>query len=379
MNPKTTARKLREAAGEQPRPDVRVRFALPESFLKELQSILSDQQKALLASLADRDAATAVAIGEERNKLLALQSELLKAIREKRVERVEVLNLPKPQPAPVLPESIAVKKPSWYQRFVPDSILKALKQTGDAISGSFADALNRHTKKENAFAVRLVTRDGKDFYTAFFQSYSSAIPSALSVNNFPADYPDAAAEASLAIIDDWDETDRAKVNPIAGQAGVQGGAGTVTALTQRVAIATDANDVDVLTQPVRAATTDAITAKLATDAIQNGLTALTPKFAFANVAASTTDGNIVTAVASKKIRVLAVAAVAGATATNLTFNSKPGGAGAAISPLFANAANGGEILPFSPVGWFETVSGEGLAVTTGAGSTTGILVTYVEV
>lgn len=44
---------------------------------------------------------------------------------------------------------------------------------------------------------------------------------------------------SLAILDDWDESDRAKVNPIAGQAGVQGGAGTITALTQRVTIATD--------------------------------------------------------------------------------------------------------------------------------------------
>lgn len=36
---------------------------------------------------------------------------------------------------------------------------------------------------------------------------------------------------------------RAAVNPIAGQAGVQGGAGASTALTQRVAIATDANTV----------------------------------------------------------------------------------------------------------------------------------------
>jgi len=53
----------------------------------------------------------------------------------------------------------------------------------------------------------------------------------------------AAAAASLSVIDDWDESDRAKVNPIAGQAGVQGGAGAVTALTQRVAIATDANSV----------------------------------------------------------------------------------------------------------------------------------------
>jgi hypothetical protein len=50
---------------------------------------------------------------------------------------------------------------------------------------------------------------------------------------------------ALQIIDDWDESDRAKVNPIVGQAGVQGGAGSVSANTQRVAIATDANAVAV--------------------------------------------------------------------------------------------------------------------------------------
>jgi hypothetical protein len=44
---------------------------------------------------------------------------------------------------------------------------------------------------------------------------------------------------SLAVIDDWDESDRAKVNPIVGQAGVQGGSGAVSNNTQRVVLATD--------------------------------------------------------------------------------------------------------------------------------------------
>ena len=51
------------------------------------------------------------------------------------------------------------------------------------------------------------------------------------------------AVVALQIIDDWDETNRAAVNTIAGQVGVQGGAGVVTALTQRVALATDANTI----------------------------------------------------------------------------------------------------------------------------------------
>lgn len=47
------------------------------------------------------------------------------------------------------------------------------------------------------------------------------------------------AVASLQVLDDWDESDRAKVNPIAGQAGVAAGAGAVDALTQRVTLASD--------------------------------------------------------------------------------------------------------------------------------------------
>lgn len=44
---------------------------------------------------------------------------------------------------------------------------------------------------------------------------------------------------ALQIIDDWDESDRAKVNPIVGQAGVAAGAGSVSALTQRTTLASD--------------------------------------------------------------------------------------------------------------------------------------------
>jgi len=50
----------------------------------------------------------------------------------------------------------------------------------------------------------------------------------------------AAAAASLSVVDDWDESDRAKANIIVGQAGVQGGSGVVTGNTQRVTLATDA-------------------------------------------------------------------------------------------------------------------------------------------
>lgn len=102
------------------------------------------------------------------------------------------------------------------------------------------------------------------------------------------------------------------------------------------------------------------------------------KRAFANVAAGTVDANIVSAVAGKRIFALAIALLAGDTATDLTFNSKPVGAGTPISMEFQNAAYGGAVLPNNDDGWFNTLPGEGLTVTTGAGSTVGVMVNYIE-
>ena len=45
--------------------------------------------------------------------------------------------------------------------------------------------------------------------------------------------------ASVQIMDDWDESDRAKVNPIVGQAGIAAGAGAVGATVPRVTLASD--------------------------------------------------------------------------------------------------------------------------------------------
>ncbi|MCO6456794.1 MAG: hypothetical protein J5I93_15960, partial [Pirellulaceae bacterium] len=55
------------------------------------------------------------------------------------------------------------------------------------------------------------------------------------------------AVVSLAILDDWDESDRCKVNLIASQAGITGGAGAVAANTPRVTLASDDPAVGLLT------------------------------------------------------------------------------------------------------------------------------------
>lgn len=140
--------------------------------------------------------------------------------------------------------------------------------------------------------------------------------------------------------------------------------------------------------PAATAETDANAALWSTGVVMvpaNGTTPgtrCTVKFAKANVSASTTDSSIVTALGttpSKKIRVLGFRLHAGATATNVTFNSKGAGAGTAISETFACGANGGRSEPPTPIGHFETNGNEALTVTTGAGSTVGVGVVYIEV
>jgi hypothetical protein len=115
---------------------------------------------------------------------------------------------------------------------------------------------------------------------------------------------------------------------------------------------------------------------MATYSVDAYLAALTPKFAWVNATASG-DTDVVALVSSKKIRVLSAYMVTGGTATTVYFKTKA--TGTHLTADFANAANGGAVLPFAPVGWFETLSGEALTATLGAGSTTGIGVVYVEV
>lgn len=98
--------------------------------------------------------------------------------------------------------------------------------------------------------------------------------------------------------------------------------------------------------------------------------------AWLNVAAAQTDASLVAAVANRKIRVLGVFVNAkDAGAVTITFNSKPAGAGTAISPTFILPVNGGFVLPQGE-GWFESNVGEGLTITTAAASAVAVVVLW---
>ncbi len=101
-----------------------------------------------------------------------------------------------------------------------------------------------------------------------------------------------------------------------------------------------------------------ITAKLATDTIQNGLTALTPKFA---KIALTATGTIVAAVAGKQIRVLSLLMTIDVITGDETYTFKNGAAGTPLTgALGEGTATGGLNVVeygFSPVGHFQTDTG----------------------
>ncbi len=100
-----------------------------------------------------------------------------------------------------------------------------------------------------------------------------------------------------------------------------------------------------------------------------------PKFAVID-AASSGDNTIVAAVTGAKIRVLAAFLVS---AGSVTARFESGTGGTAMTGQMTLATNSGFVLPYNPVGWCETASGQLLNLElSGAVSADGCL-TYVEV
>ena len=104
-------------------------------------------------------------------------------------------------------------------------------------------------------------------------------------------------------------------------------------------------------------------------------TILTPKFA--TIAASSSGNNtIVAAVTSKKIRVVAAAFISNGT-VNAKFQSGAGGTD--LTGLFYMVANTGAVLPYNPVGWFETAVTTLLNLNLSGAVAVGGCIAYVEV
>lgn len=140
----------------------------------------------------------------------------------------------------------------------------------------------------------------------------------------------------------------------------------------------DIGDVDVTSLPALASGTNLIGRTSSSDetsTVYNGTTALTPKFAAID-AATSGNNTLVAAVSSKKIRVLALFLVSAGT-VNARFES--GADGTALSGQMNLVANSGFVLPYNPVGWFETASNTLLNLELSAAISCDGSLTYVEV
>jgi hypothetical protein len=177
------------------------------------------------------------------------------------------------------------------------------------------------------------------------------------------------AVVALQVMDDWDESDRAKVNLIVGQAGIAGGTGADGATVPRVSLATN------VALPAGTNLLGRASASAETSTVYNATTALTPKFAV--IAASSSGNNtLVAAVGGAKIRVLAYNFIANGT-VNAKFQSGAGGTD--LTGLKYCVANMGLCAPFNPVGWFETASNTLLNLNLSAAIAVGGELVYVEV
>lgn len=140
-----------------------------------------------------------------------------------------------------------------------------------------------------------------------------------------------------------------------------------------------------LTQPVSLASLPALasgtnligqaSASNETSTIYSGTTALTPSYATV-VASASGATSLVSAVTSKKIRVLALYLVSNGT-VNVKFQSHT--TPTDLTGLAYLVANTGFVLPYNPVGWFQTNSGEQLDINLSAAIAVGGTLVYVAV
>lgn len=165
---------LDEAFGESS-PTVR----MPEKFWKDLQAMLEKRTADQIGQVIYNPETLANILKEQKatNERLL---ELAKAIAESKTKSVEVSNFPKQKDIPEVkipsyPKSIEVKKPSWYEKFIPDRIIRAIESLSKQQKSDFEEALDRHKKLENALAVRLASSDLRMFYNAIATAVSGGM------------------------------------------------------------------------------------------------------------------------------------------------------------------------------------------------------------
>jgi hypothetical protein len=121
-----------------------------------------------------------------------------------------------------------------------------------------------------------------------------------------------------------------------------------SAVTQPVS-----GSVSVSTVPAAARTTDSVSASLSVDKLMNNLTAVSPVRIIIDHAVSG-DNTLVAAAGASNIILVHQLFLVAAAAVTVRFESGTGGT--ALTGQMNIAANQGFVLPFSPIGWFQTAA-----------------------
>jgi hypothetical protein len=120
-----------------------------------------------------------------------------------------------------------------------------------------------------------------------------------------------------------------------------------------------------------------------TDAIFNGTTELTPKFAKIDRVTNADGAAVVNLVSAKKIRVVKLTLISAGTVSvkwqSSTNNSSGSGVNTDLTPLMSLVANVGMSDSYCPVGIIETVAGEGLKLNLNAAVQVSGYLTYLEI
>jgi hypothetical protein len=227
---------------------------------------------------------------------------------------------------------------------------------------------------------------------------------ALTVDGTITEASGAAIATSVAIMDDWDESDRAMVNVIVGQAGIAAGEGVDGVTVPRVSLATDValpaganaigklaansgvdiGDVDVTSAPARDRTTDNVGVAVDSSHLMADTTALEVKRI--NIDMDDTGiTEIVAAVGGKIIRVVSLSIFASEDTVEVNFTDDTpadifGSTERAVPLDVTGAAGaGGFVLGYNPIGWFETAVGKNLSIELSAAKDICGSLAYVEV
>lgn len=113
-----------------------------------------------------------------------------------------------------------------------------------------------------------------------------------------------------------------------------------------------------------------------TSVVFNGSTPLLPKRIIVDTATNG-DTEVIAGVSSRRIRVLALFLTMTGTAVTIRFEDTR--AGTALTGQMTPSQGQTIVLPFNPVGWFQTTAGNSLNLELGGGQSVDGAITYVEV